>query len=98
MPPIGSNGTHVHVRAAGSNTELNRSTRRREAPADRAASSGARPGGLMPPHPGRKPRTRSSFRPDSARSAMPAPFLDPAVRRVAYVRARVGLGDLLCTV
>ncbi|GAA4934437.1 glycosyltransferase family 9 protein [Streptomyces coeruleoprunus] len=27
-----------------------------------------------------------------------APLADPSVRRVAYVRARVGLGDLLCTV
>lgn len=29
---------------------------------------------------------------------MPAPLADPSVRRIAYVRARVGLGDLLCSV
>jgi ADP-heptose:LPS heptosyltransferase len=29
---------------------------------------------------------------------MSAPLVDPSVRRVAYLRARVGLGDVLCTV
>ncbi|MGK5448193.1 glycosyltransferase family 9 protein [Streptomyces radiopugnans] len=29
---------------------------------------------------------------------MPAPLADPSVRRIAYLRARVGLGDVLCTV
>ena len=29
---------------------------------------------------------------------MTAPLADPAVRRLALVRLRVGLGDLLCTV
>lgn len=29
---------------------------------------------------------------------MPAPLADSSVRRIAYVRARVGLGDLLCTI